>query len=160
MKKVVIFLLIAGGIFYWYRYRSPEGDAVTTFTNPVYAVVRMKFNVRGTSVERVVLVETKDKADCEIYAKKVENESTQGEFILQSSECKDALAPIYKILFKNQPTLVPYISIARSTPNLRETRIMYTDLPTEVRDQFCDKVLMEMRKRNLFGQCIRASKNL
>jgi hypothetical protein len=159
MKKIIILVFFFIALKYgWDRYQpgSVQADDLAAFANPVYAVVRFKFEARGRSFDQVVFVQAKDAADCDKFSKNTANNGLRKGWKLGSSECITDLEPRYVSLFENLPSFVTYLSLSRGSQNEREERIIYWGVSVEESDRVCGGVSQMQKERKGAATCIRA----
>jgi hypothetical protein len=164
MRNFVLFLIIVGGILFWY-YKNQE-ELATDFTNPVYAEIRIqvqtgnKTQPGNRNVDLIMLTKTVDEAECETQIKVMSDNMAAGlgseQFKLKSTECKQTLRPLYARLFENEPIHTTYISFARSSPRQREIRTLFWGLSEGESNAICDALRPGLSKiANQKGRCIR-----
>jgi hypothetical protein len=139
MRNFFIFLIIVGGVIFWYQQK--QGGPVADFKNPIYAEARVTAKIDGRNIENVFLIQTASEDECRqsgsAFIRSLQNEKSMP-LTLKSSNCKPVLSPLYAKLFDNQPIHTTYISIARGANKEREARILFWGLSLDESNLICD----------------------
>jgi hypothetical protein len=145
MRNLVIFIIIVGaGLFFYKKYF----DQPKEITHPIYAEVHMTIGgprgSGGRSIEAVTYMATADEKECQGLLSSFNSQQARlcppDSCSVQQRECKTELAPRDLRLFDNQPTTVTYLSIARGTPEERETRMIFWGVSADTSDKLCQMV--------------------
>lgn len=150
MKQIFFLLIIiAIGKVAWDRLQTGVDEARNpeVISNPVYAEVRIVFDVQNRSFEGVLLAETVDDADCKNYTN-TSLEKTLGpkqsngvvSWHMKSAECKTQLSARNAKLFENKPAHANYLRLARGVPEEREIRVIYWGLTANEGKMVCNLV--------------------
>ena len=152
MKKLIVFLLVIGGLYYvgkssQWNLLGMLGRDPKAISNPVYAVMRFRTEFQDRSIDMVSLTKTFDQEDCRNGSDKVVDrmlryQHPDGGLLWQlvSSECKAVLDARSAKLFDNIPTYVNYVSATPGAASEREVRLIFWGLTADEGDVMCGEI--------------------
>ena len=167
MKQLVIVLIAivaAVKLWFWFQEKRSAQDLSMDFSNPVYAQVRGSVVVGGRKIQEVDLVKTANKQDCERAIERVEalleraRKQSNLPFNIDSKSCDSTLPPHLARTFDNVPTETTYLSAARGAPNEREVRIVYWGVTARESDAVCSFAASFSQEHKGAVTCIRANR--
>lgn len=139
--------------------RGDTGEA----SQPIYAELNIRVNIDGKPLEEFMLVEAKDRADCDRTREQLEKDFVRSaERVklppsIRSSRCLTELTQDQSDLFANRPTNVTYLSLGRSASSEREMRVIAWGLPPAESNYICERLLRaEWVERRRNARCIRS----
>jgi hypothetical protein len=145
MGKLLVILLLGAGAYYAYARLAGPSE----ITDPVYAEMRMDFDVGSRKITMVLYGKAADETDCrdrtERAWKKILDGCPTCKFEVVS--CRRDLEPRYLRLFDNEIIHATYLSFTRGSRGERDGRLIFWGLTNAEGDEVCDTVRAGFQQR-------------
>jgi len=122
------------------------------FTSDYYA--KLQVAVPNSSLVIIMIQNNDSKGKCDNAIRDLWTglRTTCSNCTLEDSGCSTILQTVYENIFDNKSCLFPYVALGN-------TRVIFTGVPTELGNQYCEKQVEYYRnKMHVQANCIRGSR--